>query len=89
MGRYVAEGIKSIQRGVISVGGTSATATITAVNVNKSILFHLGEKSGVTIAYSRLYIGVKLGLTNSTTITAEVYDSDCDAIVSFQIVEYY
>jgi hypothetical protein len=57
-----ASGIKSIQRGAISSGGGIATATITAVNVNKTELRFLG----VTAMQYPQY----LQLTNSTTVSA-------------------
>lgn len=57
-----ATGVKSIQRGVVTVTTSPATATISpAVDVSKSTLRFLGS-SGTD--------GVRLELTNSTTITA-------------------
>lgn len=62
-------GIKSIQRGIITTAiGTSATATISAVNTAKAELRWLGglrpDGSGTTMNLPTLT------LTNSTTVTA-------------------
>lgn len=79
------ESIKGIQRGTISVAtsNSSGTATITAVNTAKSILFNLGIEGDTTR-------GGRLALTNSTTITATVNAAGATALnVSYQIVEYY
>lgn len=88
--------IKSIQRGVITVGTgqASATATITEVDTSKSILSLLGVSTSLTYASSqssgnRLFY---LTLTNSTTITATggtIRTTDQATLVSWQIVEYY
>ena len=75
--------IKSIQSGVINLGASSGgTATITAVDTTKSILYHLGTTNGIisvnqvsTIGGPSTFLGgttsqARLELTNSTTITA-------------------
>jgi hypothetical protein len=94
--------IKSIQRGVISLSTTSGTATITAVDTTKSILYNLGvvdngayRDSAGTGSGSVLQIGLQL--TNSTTITASVGSAFFTGFtsvvaygsVSWQLVEYY
>lgn len=65
-------GIKSVQRGTISLTGdnATATATVSAVDVTKSQLAMLGlsAKSGDTNVTSESF--TRLSLTNSTTITA-------------------
>jgi hypothetical protein len=62
--------INSIQEGTISIppSTASATATITAVVVARSVLLHLG----MTIDNSAINAPVRLALTNSTTITAQL-----------------
>lgn len=61
------KGIKSIQRGVIAMGGaltTTATATITAVDMSKTELRVTGFRLGTIDAFPTVM------LTNSNTITA-------------------
>ena len=72
-------GIKSIQRGTISVAsGSSATATITAVNTAKTELRYLGAE----VASARI------ALTNSTTVTA-TNGSGATVVVGFEITERF
>lgn len=75
---------KSIQRGVITVGiGTTATATITAVDVTKTELRFLGGNTGG---------GNNSGnavLTNSTTITADNTGGSGSPKVSWELTEFY
>jgi hypothetical protein len=80
--------IKSIQRGVISLSGSSATATatITAVDTSKSLLNHLGTLVNTDDARQITH----LTFTNATTITATRSASTSGTQeVSFQVVEYY
>lgn len=69
-----AAGINSVQYGSISTSfsGTTASATINAVDVNKSLLFYLGFW-GNPDAPSNGYF--RLELTNSTTVTMTRYGS--------------
>ena len=81
--------IKSIQRGVISITGssTSATATITAVNTGKTELRLLGC-SGASSAIEQTLSDIVL--TNSTTITAtRGGGAGTSARVSWELTEYY
>jgi hypothetical protein len=67
-----ATGIKSIQRGVIALSGTSQTATISSVDVNKTALRWLGFDTNAG-GYPTTTSGsdvARINLTNSTTITA-------------------
>ena len=84
-------GIKSIQRGTISISGSSsATATVTSVNTAKSLLTHLGQ-SGYYSASSTDGLGnVRISLTNATTITAAVAVTPniVPYAVSYELVEY-
>jgi hypothetical protein len=84
-------GIKSIQRGTISVavGTTSNTATISTVNTAKTELRFLGGGGQDATPAS---VFVRIALTNSTTITATIpaYNSLSIAIpVSWELTEWY
>ena len=85
-------GIKSIQRGTISLsaggGSASGTATITSVDTTKSEIQLLGA-SGVTAgAYSGF---LRVELTNATTVTAYYVGGGVGATISvgYQVVEHY
>ncbi|MBC9783553.1 hypothetical protein H1S01_03375 [Heliobacterium chlorum] len=84
----VGKGIKSVQSGVISIGSgyTTATATIAAVDITKSVIHFLGTTSGnsdVSIALARV------ALTNSTTVTAtRVASSPNPTLVGWEVVEF-
>lgn len=72
--------IKSIQRGVVSVSGsTSATATIAAVNSAKALLEFVGSSTQATGS---------LSITNATTVRVD-FAANTTANVSFQVTEYY
>ena len=72
-------GIKSIQRGTISVtAGSSATATITAVNTAKTELRYLGAEVNAA----------RIALTNSTTVTA-TNAGVATVVVGFEVTERY
>ncbi len=87
-------GIKSIQRGLISMTATStATATISPVNTSKSILYFLGNSTAPNsgdLSYSINRMAY-LTLTDSTTITASGAPTSTSSgmAVSWQLVEYY
>ncbi len=78
--QFFGGGIKSIQRGSITVvaASTSNTATITAVAVAKTELRYLGSTGPV-----------RLTLTNTTTITAARSDTSSDVTVSWELTERY
>ncbi len=80
--------IKSIQRGVVTVANTntSSTATISSVNVNKSMLQLVGVSGGDGTPY---YGCLALELTNSTTITASRFAGAYATDATFQVTEYY
>lgn len=65
-------GIKSVQRGTISLTGNNltATATVSAVDVTKSQLAMLGLSTNSGSANVNSESFTRLSLTNSTTITA-------------------
>lgn len=79
--------IKSIQRGTISWDSTmnTGTATITAVNTNKTELRYLGG-SGFEQSTFECQVP-RLTLTNSTTITASTTYNGA-ATVSWELTEW-
>lgn len=92
--------IKSIQRGLISIGTSSSSAsiTITSVDTSKSVLYNLGQSTAALINNAYYYYGghaynadAYLSLTNSSTITASRTLTGVDVVqyISYQIVEYY
>lgn len=80
--------IKRIQRGTITLSGTtSGTATITAVDTNKTVLVPLGITGNVSS--TDLALTYRVDLTASTTVTATRTVSTGDiAVVGYQVVEY-
>ena len=86
--QFTGSGIKSIQRGTISISNAlSATATITSVNTNKSMVSFLGftETSTLTDNRGAAYIV----LTNATTVTANRLTSSNTTTVSYEVIEFY
>ena len=79
--------IKSVQRGTISMAAStsSATATITAVDTNKTFLTWLGTSIVHDGAARRATI---LVLTNSTTVTVSRTDPTSDSVTSWEAVEF-
>lgn len=79
--------IKSIQRGTIALGvATSATATVTAVNVNKAELQSLGASVTGDVNNASF---IALALTNSTTVTASRASGASASSVNWQLIEWY
>ena len=82
-------GIKSVQRGTISVncgsGSATNTATISTVDTAKSILSHLG----MTTATSNVNGQSHVALTNATTVTASASGEGATYVIAYQVVEYY
>lgn len=81
--------IKNIQRGTITIasGALTATATITAVDPAKSLLYFLGNTSTASgTAPSGSFARVEL--TNSTTLTAYRESNSNNCIVSWQLIEF-
>lgn len=82
--QFSSGGIKSIQRGVISVGTTgTGTATVTTVDTTKTELRFLG--CGLT-AVGDFPI---LVLTNATTVTATRQTTGVTTQVSWELTERY
>ena len=84
-------GIKSIQRGTVSLTGTASTATVTIspVNTSKAMLSFLGFTSNGNAALGESL--TRIALTDSTTITAtrELTGNSFINIVSWELVEVY
>lgn len=85
--QFLPGAIKSIQRGTITIAGssTSNTATITSVNTAKSIISLLGTASTET---STANVLAHVALTNATTVTATRGGSTGSLVVGYQVVEY-
>ena len=87
--------VKSVQRGVISFSKATATATISAVDVNKAIVVHGGSSYNDNYNYVDANISglwdARLTLTNSTTVTATVgyYRSGYTGPTTWQVIEFY
>jgi hypothetical protein len=82
-------GIKSVQRGTISIAGASSnTATISAVDVTNSVLSWGGSFDA---AGTQFALGcARVALTNATTVTATRASSDVAATtVHYEVVEYF
>ena len=90
LSQFAAGGIKSIQRGTISVN-TTAAATITAVNTAKTMLNFCGSQSGYSNYYAQPN-GAMIQLTTSTQVTAtaqSLFNLSPAAIVSYEVIEYF
>lgn len=82
--------VKSVQSGVINMktGKKPITATINAVNVEKSVVLFNGAGWASTSHYQSPW----LQLTNSTTVSADSVtagDSQYPATVTFTVLEFY
>ncbi len=75
--------IKSVQRGTI---GANTTAAITAVDVKKSELDHLGTTN--TEAFTGDYAHGLIVLTNATTITS-IVAIGANVITGYQVIEWF
>jgi len=84
-------GVKSIQRGTISISGNSpATATVTSVNTARSLLTYLGQTGYYSGTGVDGISNVRIALTSATTITATAFIApNAGAFtVSYELVEY-
>ena len=88
-GSLTANAVKSVQRGVICMDDstTKVTATINAVDTNKTVLILCGSMTFGLYGGSKARIN--LSLTNETTITAERKSKDETSFVSYQVLEYH
>jgi hypothetical protein len=85
---FASMGLKAIRRGTITVssGTASNTATITAVDVDKSYVNNLGY----VWTDSAEHGGVRLVLTNTTTVTALTNNiTGPNVTIGFEVVEFY
>lgn len=84
-------GVKSVQRGTITLanGVTSNTATITAVVLANTRLVYLGNTSENAGGSGAAPTVARLAMTNETTVTASRITGTDAAIVSFEVVEYF
>lgn len=84
-------GVKSIQRGVITMpNGSTATATINAVDTNKAIVIHCGNFSNNASYDDSIYYECTVELTDETTVTATRYiDDSVSCTVAFEVIEFY
>lgn len=91
LSQFSGGGIKSIQRGS-SAGTSNRTVTITAVDVNKSIVIS-NCSSGLRSAYYTASITDGCYLANSTTIQIVAGERNggntANATVHWQVIEYY
>lgn len=101
LSQFLGGGIKSIQRGSITITPLNSSGTFaipTAVNVNKTFLNVTGVNSGVFLSPNFpsgiAFNSVRVVLTNSTTVTATTTGpvnggpSAINTVVSFEIVEF-
>jgi len=78
--------IKSNQRGLVFLDAVlSNTANITAVDITKALLVHLGQSCSQG-GHHRCCS--TLELTNQTTVTAERGDALGEVVASFQVLEF-
>lgn len=78
-------GISSVQYGSVTVtnGNTTGTATISAVDTAKAIVFFLGDNPAVDATRS-----ARITLTNATTVTATKGNSSDSVVANFCVLEY-
>ena len=90
LSQFSGGGIKSIQRGTITVttsaGLATGTATITSVSTSKSMIILLGTRF---TANDYGNVNCRLELTNSTTVTAYVNAAGAALEIGYQVVEFY
>lgn len=76
--------VRPIQRGTITMSGSSNTATITAVNTAKTAVNHLG----CSILSNDDRNRVRITLTNATTVTATAGTAGGNSVVSYEVIEW-
>lgn len=79
--------ISSIQRGIVTIANAaSATTTITAVDLTRSVIRFIGCNNGGINQYDMI---ARLELTNSTTVTGYRFDTSANGtVVGFEVIEY-
>ena len=90
LSQFSGGGIKSIQRGTITVS-TTATATITAVNTAKTMLNFCGCSNGISGDSVSVALLARIALTSSTQVTASGRSAYASyiPIVSYEVIEYF
>tara|TARA_R100001143_G_scaffold57282_1_gene54501 strand:- start:278 stop:556 length:279 start_codon:yes stop_codon:yes gene_type:complete len=90
---YALSVVKSLQRGTIALssGATNtATGTISAVVMAKSLLIFGGSSGGQSSSTSTCKERVTLTNTTTVTATSEPRDSNTyGTVVDYEVVEYY
>lgn len=83
-------GIKSIQRGTITIANlaVSGTAIISSVDTTKAQLKLLGS-AGAGSASTSADVAVRVVLTNATTVTATRGGNNLSVTVAFELTEWY
>jgi hypothetical protein len=86
---YATSTIKSIQRGTIqgNVSATSWTATVSSVDLDKSVLFNGGSRSELANSMAL----TTMVLTNATTVTMTCgsQPTNYSLNTTYTLVEYY
>ncbi len=77
--------IKSIQRGTITLSGTSTNVTISPIDISKSIVLISIEGANIDNAFRVLVSG---RLTSSTNLLLTVGNIDYPPTVSWQVIEF-
>lgn len=82
--------IKSIQRGTVTLNNvTSATATITSVDLSNARITMLGVQVATTSTVAA-EVFCRVALTNATTVTGFVTTGEANnKVISFEVIEYY
>lgn len=85
--------VKSVQRGTIALSAANnATVTITAVDLNNSLLLFRGSTFSLNQVQANDAVSlVRVELTNATTVTAYTNTAPTPdtATVSFEVVEFF
>ena len=80
--------LKSVQRGTITLSAVASnTATITAVDITKSVLVDL-RYSTTELAVPNT-ITTRVTLTNATTVTASRAVGTGTSVIGYQVAEFY
>ncbi len=76
-------GIKTVQRGIVTLDANPDTVTITAVVLTKSLVF-----KDFSLALNDSTRTPRVVLTNTTTLTFDQTTTDA-TLVAWQVIEYY
>lgn len=83
--------VRSIQTGTITITGTSASATITAVNTAHSVLINLGSNApGSDTSFGHDTYGVGMTLASATSVSAGCGAASAnDPTCRFAVIEFW